>query len=116
MKTQIAIAQNLIFRRTASHKGRHLAVTPNNSAMRHLSYGRIIVDAGMASVRFATGERETGLICLSGHGSVAVVANFHVIVCVVFIYCFRLPWVAGVIIHTPDVARSFVWVGRGHLL
>src|SRR2546427_9518799 len=72
MKTQIAIAQNLIFRRTASHKGRHLAVTPNNSAMRHLSYGRIIVDAGMASVRFATGERETGLICLSGHGIVAV--------------------------------------------
>src|SRR5437879_12785395 len=81
MKTHIAIAQNLIFRRTASHKGRHLAVTPNNSAMRHLSYGRIIVDAGMASVRFATGERETGLICLSGHGIVVVDGHSHELGC-----------------------------------
>jgi len=86
MKTQIAIAQNLIFRRTASHKGRHLAVTPNNSAMRHLSYGRIIVDAGMASVRFATGERETGLVCLSGHGIVEVDGNSHELGCYDSIY------------------------------
>src|SRR2546427_9976826 len=55
--------------------------SPNNSAMRHLSYGRIIVDAGMASVRFATGERETGLICLSGHGIVAVDGNSHELGC-----------------------------------
>src|SRR2546428_6800361 len=54
--------------------------------MRHLSYGRIIVDAGMASVRFATGERETGLICLSGHGIVAVDGNSHELGCYDSIY------------------------------
>ena len=33
---------------------------------RHLHYGRIILDADEAPVRFNTGERETGLICLAG--------------------------------------------------
>src|SRR3989454_10312549 len=106
MKTQIAIAQNLIFRRTASHKGRHLAVTPNNSAMRHLSYGRIIVDAGMASVRFATGERETGLICLSGHGIVAVGGNSPELGCYDSIYISRDSSVEGATSDQADLAEG----------
>src|SRR5947209_20304150 len=40
----------------------------------------------MASVRFATGERETGLTCLSGHGIVAVDGNSHELGCYDSIY------------------------------
>src|SRR3989442_13712548 len=40
----------------------------------------------MASVRFATGERETGLICLSGHGIVVVDGNSHELGCYDSIY------------------------------
>lgn len=77
MKTHIASAQDLVFRRTAGRKGRHLAVTPMNSPMRHLCYGRIILDADMPPLRFATGERETGLICLAGCGTVTVGGGSH---------------------------------------
>jgi 5-deoxy-glucuronate isomerase len=56
----------MIFRRTNEHKGRHISITPRNSSMKHLVYGRIILDHEMPGVRFGTGELETGLICLSG--------------------------------------------------
>jgi len=43
MSTQSAVAvDKMIFRKTNAHTGRHVAVTPANSSMRHLSYGRII--------------------------------------------------------------------------
>ena len=38
--------------------------------MRELHYGRIILDADAALVRFENGGRETGLICLSGRAEV----------------------------------------------
>jgi 5-deoxy-glucuronate isomerase len=65
-------AEGLVFRRTNAHKGRHISVTPQNSAMRHLSYGRIILDADVPRVAFESGRSEIGLICLSGNGSVRV--------------------------------------------
>jgi 5-deoxy-glucuronate isomerase len=40
--------------------------------MRHLSYGRIILDSEMPRVAFETGSSEIGLICLSGRGTVRV--------------------------------------------
>jgi 5-deoxy-glucuronate isomerase len=40
--------------------------------MRHLAYGRIQLNASKSSESFSTGERETGLICLSGQAVVAV--------------------------------------------
>ena len=55
-----------IFRGTNSRKGRHVAVTPQNSTMRHLVYARIILDAEVPRASFNTGSFETGLICLSG--------------------------------------------------
>jgi 5-deoxy-glucuronate isomerase len=55
-----------IFRGTDRHKGRHLSVTPENSAMKYLNYGRIILDQEMPRAEFATGRMESGLICLSG--------------------------------------------------
>jgi 5-deoxy-glucuronate isomerase len=65
MQAQSAM-ERMVFRKTNGQKGRHLAVTPQNSTMRHLSYGRIILDASHPSVSFNNGDQETGLICLSG--------------------------------------------------
>jgi len=61
-----------IVRNTASAKGRTVAVSPGTTASRHLYYGRIILDAGDAPLGFATGEKETGLVCMRGGGTVAV--------------------------------------------
>jgi 5-deoxy-glucuronate isomerase len=62
--------ERMIFRNTNGHKGRQLSVTPQNSTMKHLGYGRIILDSSTPSVSFVTGNRETALICLSGHATV----------------------------------------------
>jgi len=56
----------LIFRHTNDRKGRNISITPENSSMKHLVYGRIILDQAKPGEAFATGSRETGLICLSG--------------------------------------------------
>ena len=61
-----------IVRNTAGRKGRTRAVAPGDTSMRHLHYGRIVLDPGDAAVRFATGELETGLICLDGAADVLV--------------------------------------------
>jgi len=71
MSSQPAAAvDKMVFRKTNAHTGRHLAVTPENSTMRHLSYGRIILNSSQPLVSFSNGNRETGLICLSGNGLV----------------------------------------------
>jgi 5-deoxy-glucuronate isomerase len=61
-----------IVRNTAGRKGRTRAVAPGESPMRHLHYGRIVLDAGDGAVHFATGGLETGLICLDGAAAVSV--------------------------------------------
>ncbi|MET0626031.1 MAG: 5-deoxy-glucuronate isomerase [Pyrinomonadaceae bacterium] len=67
MSTQTQQAEGgYIFRGTNRRKGRHVAVTPQNSPMRHLVYGRIILDAETPRAAFSNGGFETGLICLSG--------------------------------------------------
>src|SRR5713226_5200309 len=67
MSTQMKEAKGqLIFRHTNDRKGRNISVTPENSAMKHLVYGRIILDEEQPSANFSTGSLETGLICLSG--------------------------------------------------
>jgi 5-deoxy-glucuronate isomerase len=71
MSTESAVAvDKMIFRKTNARTGRHVAVTPENSTMRHLSYGRIILNSSKALVAFSNGDHETGLICLSGNGLV----------------------------------------------
>jgi 5-deoxy-glucuronate isomerase len=52
-------------------------VTPGKTAARHLHYGRIILEAGDAPIRFETGGLETGLICLKGTASIAVDGASH---------------------------------------
>jgi 5-deoxy-glucuronate isomerase len=58
-----------IRRATNKSKGRTQWLAPGDAAVKHLHYGRIILDTG-ASLEFSTGERETGLICLGGRASV----------------------------------------------
>lgn len=64
------LAATCVVRNTASTKGRTESVSPKRTASRNLHYGRIILDAGDAPVRFSTGERETALICLNGGATV----------------------------------------------
>jgi 5-deoxy-glucuronate isomerase len=62
----------VVFRRTNAQKGRHVSVTPQNSATRYLSYGRIRLDAEVPEASFDAGEEEVGLVCLRGSAGVAV--------------------------------------------
>jgi 5-deoxy-glucuronate isomerase len=62
----------LIFSGTASQRGRFISVTPENSALAHLSYGRIRLDRELATAAFESGERETALLCMKGACSVRV--------------------------------------------
>ena len=73
-KTQVAF-EKMVFRKTHAQTGRHVSVTPQNSMMRHLAYGRIILNSSKPSVSFSDGDRETGLICLSGKATVKAAAK-----------------------------------------
>ena len=66
-----------IFRGTNRKKGRTISITPDNSAMKHLAYGRIILDSDLSRAEFSTGDREIGLICLSGECSVKAEGQTH---------------------------------------
>lgn len=66
-----ASSKKMIFRRTNAKVGRHSAVSPENSPMRHLAYSRIILDRTHPTVHFEAGGRETGLICLAGEAQVS---------------------------------------------
>ena len=60
----------MVFRKTNTHVGRKISVTPKNSTNRHLSYGRIILDQATPSVSFDNAGQETGFIVLSGDATV----------------------------------------------
>lgn len=60
----------MVFRKTDRHVGRHISVTPENSTNRHLSYGRIRLNAEVPSVTFENGNQETGFLVLSGEAAV----------------------------------------------
>ena len=71
MQTQFP-PEGMVFRKTNNKTGRNITVTPANSTNKHLAYGRIILDSSVPSVQFANGDRETGLICMSGAATVTV--------------------------------------------
>jgi len=59
MSTQMKETKDqLIFRHTNNQKGRHTSVTPANSAMKYLVYGRVILDQEVPAVTFSTGVLE----------------------------------------------------------
>jgi 5-deoxy-glucuronate isomerase len=68
----LSTAEKNIFRKTNARTGRHACISPANSSMRHLAYFRIILNSTHPSESFSNGDRETGLICLSGEATVAV--------------------------------------------
>ena len=74
MKEQIALEpirrETCVVRATHTKTGRTISVEPGETASRNLFYGRIIIKAGDESVKFETGDRETGLICLNGSATV----------------------------------------------
>jgi 5-deoxy-glucuronate isomerase len=64
--------EKMVFRKTNTHLGRHVSVSPSNSTHKHLAYGRIILNTSSPQVSFSNGIRETGLVCLSGSAEVIV--------------------------------------------
>lgn len=66
---QVAM-EKMIFRNTGGKSGRHVAVSPQNSTMKHLTYARIVLDAAKPAVSFSNGNQETGLICISGQATI----------------------------------------------
>jgi 5-deoxy-glucuronate isomerase len=62
--------EGCLIRDTGSRKGRTQWLSPDVAALRHLHYGRIILDSGDAPLEFSTAARETALICLSGQAHV----------------------------------------------
>jgi 5-deoxy-glucuronate isomerase len=57
-----------VVRDTASKRGRHISITPGQTAARHLHYGRIVLEG--ESIGFDTEDRETAFICLKGSSRV----------------------------------------------
>lgn len=64
--------EKMVFRKTNAHVGRRISISPENSSMRHLAYGRILLNSAKSTESFSTENRETGLICLSGQAIVTV--------------------------------------------
>lgn len=63
--------EKMVFRKTDTKVGRNISVTPANSTNKHLSYGRIILNASTPSVSFDNGKEETGFLVLSGEATVS---------------------------------------------
>jgi 5-deoxy-glucuronate isomerase len=71
MSKQSAVEiEKMVFRNTNANAGRHVSITPQNSTMKHLGYGRVILNSSTPSVTFTNEGRETALICLSGAATV----------------------------------------------
>src|SRR4051812_32321818 len=69
--------KKLLFTGTASHRGRSTSVSPNNSDLEHLHYGRILLDRELNQVTFETNARETALLCMRGECVVTVGSERH---------------------------------------
>jgi 5-deoxy-glucuronate isomerase len=72
--------QSCVVRATNRQKGRTRWLAPETAAVRHLHYGRIILDAGDAPVSFPNGTHETGLICLRGCAVVETAGKIYELV------------------------------------
>src|SRR5258708_25767070 len=66
MSTQMKETKDqLIFRHTNSRKGRNISITPENSAMKHLVYSRIILAPEKTGEKVSTGSLKNVMISLS---------------------------------------------------
>jgi len=69
--------KELIFSGTASHRGRKISVSPRNSKLEHLNYGRILLDQKNPRATFETDRRETALLSMRGACRVSVNGTAH---------------------------------------
>jgi 5-deoxy-glucuronate isomerase len=65
-------AGTCVVRATHRQRGRTRTVSPHSTALRHLHYGRVILEAGDAPLEFDTGTHETAFISLAGEAAVEV--------------------------------------------
>jgi len=66
------MSQTWLFRNTASKRGRSIVITPNNSAFKAISTGRILLDKEHPNAAGQNMGQETTLLCLHGSGRVKV--------------------------------------------
>ena len=69
--------RTLVFPGTASQLGRSVAVSPQNSVLKHLYYARIRLNGTVPSASFETGTRETALLAMRGGCRVSVGATSY---------------------------------------
>ncbi len=62
--------ERMVFRKTNTHLGRKVSVSPLNSTNKHLCYARIILNEKQPTASFSNGDHETGFIVLSGEAQV----------------------------------------------
>ncbi len=62
----------MLIRRTGARKGRNKDITPQNTDLRFLSCGRIILDSETPEIAADSGAEEVCLICLKGSAAVKV--------------------------------------------
>lgn len=77
MDHQMLAPGTCIVRNTAGQKGRTRSVAPGRTPLRHLHYGRIILDASDQPIDFPTNEFETALICIAGRATIGVAARSY---------------------------------------
>ncbi|MFA7229153.1 MAG: 5-deoxy-glucuronate isomerase [Melioribacteraceae bacterium] len=64
--------KQILFKNTAQKTGRNIVITPDNSDLKFLSVGRIILNKEISEVQFASDEKEISLICVKGEGTVTI--------------------------------------------
>jgi len=69
--------QKLVFPGTAAHRGRAISVSPANSALERLWYGRILLGPDKPSASFETEGRETALIVMRGACALTIDGERH---------------------------------------
>jgi 5-deoxy-glucuronate isomerase len=70
-------ARRLLFSGTTAHRGRAISVSPANSALAYLHYGRILLGPDVPRAAFETGGRETSLLVMGGACAVTVNGARH---------------------------------------
>jgi 5-deoxy-glucuronate isomerase len=66
----------IIVRGKPLQRGRTVLISPKNSVLTALAYGRIVLDQKRPSVSVASKNRELALICLKGEGEI-IFGNIH---------------------------------------
>jgi 5-deoxy-glucuronate isomerase len=70
-------ARQLLFSGTTAHRGRVISVSPANSTLAYLHYGRILLGPDVPRVAFESGGRETSLLVMRGACAVTVNGARH---------------------------------------